>query len=388
MKRLLLYTDMASVYGAEQITHALALGFVRSGWQVTVAQPRASHRLVDEEARAGVAHRWLAPDLLWDAARPARMLTDHEEPAQVMDETRPDLVVFSDGAPMSNLTAKEVAAARGFPYVVLCHCVTPAWAGLFARAVARLPAAFARARAVVAVSQENLDLLRRHFGLAEQSGMVVHNGRPDAFFAPRSSSVRRRVRDELGLPAGAVVAITVGRLDLVKGYQYQVAAFKHLRDSPAWRSLRFVWVGDGTLAGQLRGMTERLRMDDRVRFLARRDDVPDLLDAADLFVLPSLFEGMPLAILEAMAKRLPVIATAVSGTPEALADTGCLLPPPRGDAAFPQALAAAIARLAQDAAERERLGTAAYLRADSCFRESRMVERYLRLADEAIGVTA
>lgn len=388
MKRLLLYTDMASVYGAEQVTHALALGFCRSGWQVTIAQPQASHRLVDEEARAGIAHRWLAPDLLWNASRPARMLTDHVEPAQVMDETRPDLVVFSDGAPMSNLTAKEVAAARGTPYVVVCHCATPAWASAFSHAVARLPAAFGQARAVVAVSQENLDLLRSRFGLAADAGTVVHNGRPDAFFAPRSPSTRRRVRDELGLPADAVVAITVGRLDLVKGYQYQIAAIKHLRESPAWRSLRFVWVGDGTLASQLRGMAERLRLDDRIRFLARRDDVPDLLDAADLFVLPSLFEGMPLAILEAMAKRLPVIATAVSGTPEALADTGCLLPPPRGDAGFPRALAAAIERLALDGDARERLGSAAHLRADACFRESRMVERYLRLADEALGVAA
>lgn len=388
MRHLLLYTDMGSVYGAEQVTHALALGFVRAGWRVSIAQPRASHRLVHEQAGAGVMHRWLEPDVMWDLSRPARMFTDHGEPGDVLDETRPDLVLFSDGAPFSHLTAKEVASARGIPYVVLCHCATVAWATAFAPAVARLPATFARAREVVAVSNENLALLRRHFGLAPDAGIVMHNGRPDDFFAPRSTSTRQRVRDELGLPADAVVSMTVGRLDLVKGYQYQVAALKHLRESPAWPSLRFVWVGDGTLADQLRGLAARLRLDGKLHFLSRRDDVPDLLDAADLFVLPSMYEGMPLAVLEAMAKRLPVIATAVSGTPEALDGTGCLLPPPRRDPAFPQVLAAAIERLALDPAERHAMGAAAYARADTCFRESRMVERYLRLADRAIGATA
>lgn len=388
MKRLLLYSDMAAIYGAEQVTHALALGFARAGWRVTVAQPYAAHHLVAEQRASGVAHRWLEPDVLWDHSKPARMLTDHGEPERVLDEIRPDLVLFSDGAPMSLLTAKEVAARLRIPYVVLCHCVTAAWAEPFAAAVARLPETYAQARDVVAVSRENLDLLRSRFGLAPDAGVVIHNGRPDAFFAPRSAATRQRVRQELGLPADAVVSLTVGRMDLVKGYQYQVAAMKPLRASPAWPSLRFVWVGDGGLAEQLRGLAARLRIDDKVHLLARRNDVPDLLDAADLFVLPSLFEGMPLAVLEAMAKGLPVIASAVSGTPEALGDAGCLVATPVRDPAFPQALASAIERLALDPEERRRLGAAARARAENRYRESRMVERYLNLAARAVGVTA
>lgn len=385
MSHLLLYSDMGLIYGAEQVTHALALGFARAGWRVTVAQPQAENPLIAERRAAGVGHRWLEPDVLWNTAKPARMLSDHVEPAQVLDEVRPDFVLFSDGAPMSLLTAKEVAANRGVPYLVLCHCATVAWANAFAPAVTRLPAAYAHAREVVAVSRENLALLRSHFGLPPGAGIVIHNGRPEAFFAPRSAATRRRVRDELGIPAEAIVSMTVGRMDLSKGYQYQVAAIRHLRESPVWESLRFLWVGGGGLAAQMPGLLDRLRVRDKFSLLSSRDDVADLLDAADLFVLPSLFEGMPLAILEAMAKGLPVIASAVSGTPEALDDTGRLLPVPPRDPAFPQALASTIERLALDPAERDALGAAARARADACFRESRMVDRYLALAARAIG---
>jgi glycosyltransferase involved in cell wall biosynthesis len=388
VKHLLLYSDMAAIYGAEQVTHALALGFARAGWRVTVAQPYAAHHLAAEQHAAGIAHRWLEPDLLWDSSRPARMLTDHGEPERVLDEVRPDLVLFSDGAPMSLLTAKEVAARLRVPYIVLCHCASGVWARPFADAVARLPGVYAQAREIVAVSHENRDVLRRHFGLPPEAGIVIQNGRPDAFFAPRSAATRQRVREALGIPADAVVSMTVGRMDLVKGYQYQIAAMKPLRASPAWPSLHFVWVGDGGLAEQLRGLAARLRIDDKVHLLARRNDVPDLLDAADLFVLPSLFEGMPLAVIEAMAKGLPVVASAVSGTPEALGDAGRVLATPVRNPAFPQALAAAIERLVLDPSERRDLGAAARARAETCFRESRMVERYVDLATRAASVAA
>lgn len=388
MSHVLLYSDMAAIYGAEQVTHALALGFARAGWRVSVAQPYASNHLITERLAAGITHRWLEPDTLWDTSTPARMLSDHGEPERVLDEARPDLVLFSDGAPVSLLTAKEVAARERIPYIVLCHCATAAWASAFAHVLPRLPAAFAQAREVVAVSHENLALLKSHFGLPAESGIVVLNGRPDTFFAPREPATRQRVRDELGILAEAIVSMTVGRMDLSKGYQYQVAATKHLRRSPAWDLLRFVWVGGGGLAAQIPGLLGRLRIGDRFHLLSRRDDVADLLDAADLFVLPSLFEGMPLAILEAMAKGLPVIASAVSGSPEALDGTGCLLPVSPRDPEFPQALASAIERLVLDPAERSALGAAARARAGACFRESRMVESYLDLAARAVGATA
>jgi glycosyltransferase involved in cell wall biosynthesis len=385
MKHLLLYTDMAGIYGAEQCTHALALALAGAGYRVTVAQPHAEHHLIAEREAKGVAHHWLAPDNLWDHRHAARALTERAEPERVLTATAPDLVVFSDGTPFSSLTAKEVAADRGIPYLAIVHCVTPAWASQFAAHLARLPSAFARADAVVAVSQENLKLLRERFGLPAAKGIVIHNGRPDVFFAPRSNASRRQVREELRVPPQALVCLTVGRFDIAKGYQYQLASFRHLRKSPAWPDLLFVWVGGGTHASRVPQLVRLLRADDKVRFPGPRGDVPALLDAADIFVLPSQFEGMPLAVLEAMAKGLPVIATAVSGIPEALGNAGCLLPDPGNEPALPEHLAAAISGLALDAPRRRALGSAARARAQAHFREAPMVARYRDLIEQTLG---
>jgi glycosyltransferase involved in cell wall biosynthesis len=101
----------------------------------------------------------------------------------------------------------------------------------------------------------------------------------------------------------------------------------------------FVWVGDGPLEGELRPQVRRLRLDTRVHFLGRRADVPGLLAGPDVLVLPSLFEGLPLAVLEAMPAGVPVVPPGVTGTTEAIEDgaTGRLVPP--GD---PAALAAGV----------------------------------------------
>ena len=384
MTHIVLYTDMAGIYGAEQCTHALSLALSGAGYQVTVVQPYAEHHLVAERESKGITHRWLAPDNLWDYTHPARALTDRAEPERILAALNPDLVVFSDGAPVSSLSAKEVAAERGIPYLTIVHCVTASWAMAFSAHLPRLPEAFRRATGVIAVSKENLDLLHACFGLPAELGCVIHNGRPDRFFVEPSAAVRVQLREELQIPQDAVVCITVGRFDAVKGYQYQFEAFRILESSPVWPALHFVWVGGGPLETRLRQLTKLLKVDRAVHVLSNRDDVPVLLDAADIFVLPSQFEGMPLAVLEAMAKGLPVIATAVSGIPEALGDSGWLLPNPRQNGAVAVQLAEAIACLAMDEDRRKALGRQCRDRAQALFREAPMMEKYLHLIQRAL----
>ena len=117
---------------------------------------------------------------------------------------------------------------------------------------------------------------------------------------------------------------------------------------------------------------------EHVHLIGLRNDVPDLLDAADIFVVPSQYEGMPLGVLEAMAKGLPVVATAVAGTPEALGGTGFLLPEP-AEALVVEPLAAAIRELAVDADLRRASGEAARERAAQQFTLARMEASYLDL---------
>ncbi|HZM00549.1 MAG TPA: glycosyltransferase family 4 protein, partial [Planctomycetota bacterium] len=135
--------------------------------------------------------------------------------------------------------------------------------------------------------------------------------------------------------------------------------------------------GDGE--ARLRQAARDLGLGERARFLGIRHDVPDLLAASDLFVLPSLWEGLGLVFLEAMAVSLPVVATRVSAIPEVVEDgrTGWLVPP--GD---PRRLAAAVAEALADPAERERRGRLGRQRLEGRFGLERMVDEILAVYAE------
>ncbi len=112
-------------------------------------------------------------------------------------------------------------------------------------------------------------------------------------------------------------------------------------------------IGGGRREAEMRQLAQELGLAGRVHFLGQRPDIPDLLGALDIFVLPSHSEGVSLALLEAMAAGLPVIATAVGGLPEVVTDgvNGLLIPPQD-----PEALAQALARLLDDPALAKKLG--------------------------------
>jgi glycosyltransferase involved in cell wall biosynthesis len=149
--------------------------------------------------------------------------------------------------------------------------------------------------------------------------------------------------------------VTVGRLQAPKDAVTLVRALAALRG----RSFEAVLVGDGPDRPTVEEEVRRLGLESAVELLGERDDVPELLRTADVFVLSSRSEGLPLSILEAMAARLPVIASNVGGVSEVVVDgdTGLLVPP--GD---PQSLAAAIERLLEDQALGRRLGEAGRIR--------------------------
>ena len=192
--------------------------------------------------------------------------------------------------------------------------------------------------------------------------------------------VRQSLRSQLGIAPDALVCLTSARVELAKGGHYLLEAARALRASEHWSRLHFLWAGDGTRLQQMRGLARLLQVDEHVHFLGHRSDVLELLDAADIFILPSQAEGMPLAVLEAMARSLPVMATDVGGTAEALGECGILLPDPTTDKpAMLRAIAATIERWAGAAGMREAVGLAGNQRAARLFRESRMVDDYLAL---------
>ena len=376
-QHVLLYSDDPEFGGVAQYNHSLMCGLAAAGYRVTCVQSAADGPLVQERRERGIQHQWIPYDTKKDFLR---SLEDSASARTIFDAADPDLVIFCDCCPVSNLAAREAARQMGIPYVTVVHFVGSYLADRFKSVLGRLAAQYASARAVVAVSQENLDLLRNRFGLPAQTGQVIHNGRPEKFFALRDEAVRTRLRGELGLSAEAVVAFTVARLDPIKGFLYQIVAAKHLIAQPGNEHLHFVWAGEGDQRAVLETAIATHGLTGRVHLLGHRWDVADWYDAADIFVLPSDLEGMPLSIMEAMAKGLPVVASAVSGIPEELGGTGQLLPAGTKDrAGLVNQLVRTLHLWTGNAELRRSIGEAGRRRAGELFRESLMLERTIGL---------
>jgi glycosyltransferase involved in cell wall biosynthesis len=169
----------------------------------------------------------------------------------------------------------------------------------------------------------------------------------------KTTMSREEIRSRIGVPAEAIAAGVIARLTDQKGHG---VLFDAIASTPALASLHLIVIGDGPLRASLEARAAALGLSPRVHFLGARRDLGDLLAAMDLFVLPSLWEGLPLSLVLAMGAALPVVSTTVAGIPEVVRDgsTGLLVPP--GDAA---ALGAALARLVGSTGDRERTGAAA-----------------------------
>lgn len=215
---------------------------------------------------------------------------------------------------------------------------------------------------VVAVSPQVLAKLELA-GIRAERRSLVENGVQTPHV---SLGARKRVRDELA-PRGERLVVRVGRLDYVKGNDTLLRALSLL----AAPSVRLAFVGEGNELGYLTSIANRLGLADQVAFVGYRTDVPDILSAADLMVISSLSEGLPMVMLEAMALGVPIVSASVGSIPHVLRDgeSGWLVPP--GDAA---ALARTIAAV---------LGNHDVARSRARAAQADYIERYSR---EAMGL--
>jgi glycosyltransferase involved in cell wall biosynthesis len=197
--------------------------------------------------------------------------------------------------------------------------------------------------------------------------------------APFDAAIRRRaaIRQELGYSPGDFVVGGVGRLEPVKGFTYLVKAARNILESLPHAHI--LLAGDGALADALRG--EASGFGERFRFLGLREDVPELMTALDVFVLPSVNEGMGRVLLESGAAGVPAVATAVGGVPDIVQDevTGVLVPP-----RDPKAIARAVVSFSRDPGRRARMGEAARAMVVPAYGLEKMVERIEALYEALI----
>jgi glycosyltransferase involved in cell wall biosynthesis len=265
---------------------------------------------------------------------------------------RPDLV-------HAHLYATAVAAGAatvgtGIPLIVTEQTEAP-WRNGRARLASRF--AYGRARAVIAVSDPIRDLLITEYRVPAAKVKVVRNAvKP------------MRSRDRNGRP-GHIVG-TIARLHPEKGIGFLLDAAPQI--AAAVPDVRFALVGEGPLRDELEAQADLLGIADRVDFVGGRADARRLISGFDVLALPSVSEGTPLTIVEAMLAGVPVVASAVGGIPEQIEDreTGLLVSP--GDTA---ALSAAVTQALTDPTLRQKVSRAARAHAESEFNHDDMVER-------------
>ena len=219
---------------------------------------------------------------------------------------------------------------------------------------------YRRNAAVIAVSDGVRDSIgNRWLHSTTRPETVIHGLRPGRMHV--GSDARDRARERLGFDTSVPLIGTVGNLTPKKDHATLLRAFRSL--TTTLPGSRLVVIGSGPLEQDIRDLVEDLGIADAVSLLGKRADVDQLLPAFDVFTLSSKFEGLPIALLEAMSARVACVATAAGGIPEVIADEATGLLVPVGDDA---ALAAGLHRVLSDGDLRVRLGNAAAEVASQC----------------------
>lgn len=231
---------------------------------------------------------------------------------------------------------------------------------------------------LIAVSDDVAAAVRRDFHPPRHRVFTVPNGVDTQRYGHvvDRGAVRRRV----GIPGEARVLIVVAKLMEQKGHVYLLRALPAILERHP--DLHVLLVGDGPLRSAISTSIAQLRGADRVHRVGNRHDVGDLLAASDVFVLPSLWEGLPMALLEAMATGLPVVATSVSGSGQVVVDgeSGMLVTP--GDEI---ALSGAITRLLDNPDRAQHMGRAARERVERFYSARAQASRLAEIYRGAVG---
>ena len=230
----------------------------------------------------------------------------------------------------------------------------------------------------IGVSEAIRPSLLTEIGDIEDKITIISNGVDIARYQRSVDSVR--IRQALGFAEDARLMAMVGTFKRQKGHAFLIEATSQIIER--FPDLHILLIGDGELRGEMEVQVQARNLDNNIHFLGSRSDIPDLLAVSDFFVLPSLWEGLPMALLEAMASALPIIATKVSGSQQVMVsqETGLLIDP--GDA---DQLAEAMATMLTQPEEAKAMGQAAFEQVDSFYSARKQARDHVVLYQQAWG---
>ena len=368
-RSIFFYTDSRVLGGAENAMFMLLGSLDRGEWAPTLLLEDAPEvePLAERAAALGVPVRRIAP-------LPLGLAGARRVPALVrlLRRERPSVFHAHMSSPVACKWGLAAAMLARVP-AVLGTVQVRAYEPPNRSAYWQLRALAARVDRYLAVSREIANELVERLGWPAAKVEVTYN----AVDVERVAvAVPPGLREQLGGGEARPLVLTPARLDAQKGHPSLLEAIVELPDA------LFLLAGEGPERTALEARAAELGVAERVRFLGRREDVPELLAACDVFALPSLYEGSSLAVLEAMAAGIPIVSSAIGGTEELIEDgrSGLLVAP--GDA---PALAAALGRVLGDPQLRQDLAARARQRVDSGLTREQNASRVAGVYRELLG---
>lgn len=356
-KEILFFTDTTVIGGAEEYLKLLAQFLNNDQFKIRVAIPKSkgTEDLVNELKFKGVKV---------DFINKYNILNN----LLYFKKNKPDLIHFNLPYPNKCITSilAGIIYSNSKLYVTE-HLVPPEYKPLpFLKLIKKF--IYSKLDISITVSYKNKETLIKNFDLPENKIKVIYNCIDVDHIRNYDSEIVRELRLKFSINNSALVFGTVGRLDRQKGHEYLINASKKVIEKLP-NSL-FLFVGQGKLRDQLNQKIKDNDLSDHFRIVGYQENLPEILALIDIFVLPSVFEGFPFSILEAMAAKKPVIATNVGGVPEIITNNvnGILVEP-----MDPDALAKAMILLAKDNEKRDHFAESGYKKMVENFSLDKMI---------------
>ena len=306
--------------GAEEYTLKIATGILKLGWEIHTAFPQTAETLslIDDFTRQNIKyHRLDIADIGSNkftsfTASLSRLFKIY----RLLLKIKPDVVLLNLPAHHLGFIVLWVCGLLKVPTAVVFHLI--AFPASFSTNKLRAYHwAKARNQQWITISDYNRKYLAREFNLEPQEFYCIYNGIDRGFVTQLNSDrnrLRSRIRKDLGIAETSQLILTVARLHPQKGHDYLIPIIPEI--VAKFPRVQFVWVGDGEYQTYLTDLLKEYKVEPYVTFLGYRDDIPNLLTAADIFLFPSYQEGLPFAILEAMLHGIAIVASNTGGIPE------------------------------------------------------------------------